>query len=174
MLLEECIDFCRVIGAERVFATGDDILLKYPLWTAVWQMRISRESLDDTDAALFPVQTHTADEFQRIYNDKVSHIPNAAWMDNTDKKEMLKKGEGYYVHRDGKLLGIGRVQTGEIRFLAALEPGAGVVVVKALAHAVTEDEITVEVASANQKAVEFYERLGFLKVKELSRWYAVK
>ena len=173
-LLDECVAFCRLVGAEKIFATGEDFLVKYPLGTAIWQMCVSSEALGDTDASLFPVQEHTADDFQRIYNDKVSHIPNAAWMDSTDKKEVLKTGEGYFVHRDGKLLGIGRVLAGDIRFLAAVHPGAGADVVKALAHAVTEDTITVEVASANRKAVGLYERLGFLKVKELSSWYAVK
>lgn len=174
LLLEECIDFCQVVGAEKVFATGDDFLMKYPLRTAIWKMQASCASLGDTDAALFPVQNHTADAFRRIYNEKVSHIPNAAWMDDMDQKEMLKTAEGYFVHRDGVLLGIGRVLAGEIRFLAAVMPGMGEDVVKALSHAVTEDTVTVEVASANEKAVRLYERLGFLKVKELSRWYEVK
>lgn len=172
-LLTECVSFCRMVGAERIMATGHDSLEQYPLDTAIWQMRSAVDSLGDTDAALWPVQERTADAFQRIYNQKVSHISNAAWMDSADKKEMLKTGEGYFVHRDGQLLGLGRVLGGEVRFLAALQPGAGEDVVKALAHAVTEDTVTVEVASANEKAVKLYERLGFVKIAELSRWYRV-
>ncbi len=172
-LLAECVSFCRMVGAERILATGHPALERYPLDTAIWQMRASVESLGDTDGALWPVQEATAGEFQRLYNQKVSHIPNAAWMDSADKKEMLKTGEGYFVHRDGQLLGLGRVLDGTIRFLAALRPGAGADVVKALAHAVTEDMVTVEVASANEKAVKLYERLGFVKNAELSRWFRV-
>lgn len=172
-LLEECISFCRMVGAEKILVKEAQGINNYPMYTVLWQMRTAVQSLADTDAALFPVQEHTADEFQRIYNEKVSHIPNAAWMDNADKKEMLKTGEGYFVHRGDTLLGIGRVAGGEIRFLAAVRPGAGADVVKALCHAVTEDTVTVEVASANQKAVKLYERLGFVKISELSRWYRV-
>lgn len=172
-LLEECVSFCRMLGAEKILVKEAEGLKDYPMYTAIWQLRTAVASLDDTDAALFPVQEHTADEFQRIYNDKVSRIPNAAWMDNADKKEMLKTGEGYFIHRGAQLLGIGRVAGGEIRFLASLQPGAGADVVKALAHAVTEDTVTVEVASANHKAVNLYERLGFMKISELSRWYRV-
>lgn len=173
-LLAECVGFCRMVGAERILATGHGSLQQYPLDTAIWQMRAAVAPLDDTDAALWPVQEHTADEFQRLYNQKVSHIPNAAWMDSADKKQMLETGEGYFVHRGEELLGIGRVLGGEIRFLAALQPGAGADVVKALTHAVTEDAVTVEVASANEKAVRLYERLGFVKIGEISRWYRVQ
>lgn len=169
-LLEECVQFCRMVGAEKILVKEAAGLEDYPLYTAVWQMRCMTDALCDTEAALFPVQEHTADEFQQIYNEKVSRIPNAAWMDNADKKEMLKTGEGYFVHRGDRLLGIGRVLGGEIRFLASLHSGAGETVVKALAHAVTEDSVTVEVASANKKAVALYERLGFVKIGELSRW----
>ena len=172
-LLEECTGFCRMVGAEKILVKEAEGLEGYPLYTAILQMRCMTDSLGDTDAALFPVQEHTADEFQRIYNEKVSHIPNAAWMDTSDKKEMLKTGEGYFVHRGDQLLGIGRVLGGEIRFLASVQPGAGADVVKALAHGVTEDTVTVEVASANEKAVKLYERLGFVKIAELSRWYRV-
>ncbi len=172
-LIEECIGFCRMVGAEKILLKEADGLNKYPLYTAIWQMRCMTDALGDTDAALFPVQEHTVDEFQRIYNEKVSHIPNAAWMDNADKQEMLKTGEGYFVHRDGQLLGIGRVLGSEIRFLASVQPGAGADVAKALCHAVTEETVTVEVASSNEKAVKLYERLGFMKIAELSRWLRV-
>ena len=172
-LLEECVGFCRMVGAEKILVKETEGLTDYPVYTSVMQMRCMIDSLGDTDAALFPVQEHTADGFQRIYNEKVAHIPNAAWMDSADKQEMLKTGEGYFVHRGEQLLGIGRVLGGEIRFLASLQPGAGADVVKALAHAVTAETVTVEVASANGKAVELYERLGFIKIAELSRWYRV-
>lgn len=172
-LLEECVKFCRMVGAEKILATGHPALESHPLRTAIIRMACMKDALGDTDGALFPVQEHTAGEFQRLYNEKVSHVPNAAWMDQADKKDMLSTGEGYFVHRDGALLGIGRVLHGQIRFLAAVQPGAGADVVKALAHAVTEETVTVEVASRNEKAVKLYERLGFIRIKELSRWYDV-
>jgi RimJ/RimL family protein N-acetyltransferase len=154
-----------------VFATGHPYLENYPLHTKIIRMACDRESLGDTDGALFPVQDHTAEEFQSIYNRKVSHIPNAAWMDSADQKEMLRTGEGYFVHRGDTLLGIGRVLGGELRFLAALQRGAGADMIRALAHAASQDRITVEVAAANEKAVKLYEKLGFIPVAELSSWY---
>ena len=172
-LLDECVGFCRAVGAEKVFATGDPCLESYSLHTAIYRMVSSRDSLEDTDAALWPVQENTADEFQRSYNQKVANVPNGAWMDDTDKREMLRTGEGYFVHKGDSLLGIGRVLGGELRFVASVMPGAGADVVKALCHAITEETVSLTVASANEKAMALYQRLGFVTVEELSRWYKV-
>lgn len=172
-LLRECVKFCRMVDARKILVK-EYVGIDYPFYTAIWRMVCARDTLGDTDAALWPVQKETASAFQKIYNDKVSHIPNAAWMDETDKRNMLNTGEGYFIHRGEQLIGIGRVLGGEIRFLASLQPGAGADVVRALAHATAEDTITVEVASANLKAVKLYENLGFIKNAELSRWYRVE
>lgn len=172
-LLDECVGFCRAVGAEKVFVTGDPCLESHSFHTAIYRMVSSRDSLEDTDAALWPVQENTADEFQRSYNQKVANVPNGAWMDDTDKREMLRTGEGYFVHRGDSLLGIGRVLGGELRFVASVMPGAGADVVQALCHAITEDTVSLTVASANEKAMALYQRLGFVTVEELSRWYKV-
>ena len=37
-LAGECVDFCRACGAERIYATGHDVLAAYPLYTAMWEM----------------------------------------------------------------------------------------------------------------------------------------
>lgn len=172
-LLGECVSFCRMVGAESILAAGNEILENRPLHTAIWQMACSREALPDTDAALWPVTEETVARFREIYNEKVKKIPNAAWMDDADQRQMLASGEGYFVHRGQTLLGIGRVTGEELRFLAAVQPGAGETVVRALAHAVAGDRVLIEVASANEKAVRLYEKLGFLRIKELSRWFRV-
>lgn len=172
-LIDECVGFCRMVGAERIFAMGDPYLEKYPFHTAMYRMVCHKDSMGDTDAALWPVQEHTAAEFQRIFNGKAPSIPNGAWMTDSDTKEMLQTGEGYFVHRGDTLLGIGRVYEGELRFVASVYPGGGADVVKALCHAVTGETVELTVASANEKALKLYESLGFLKNQELSTWYRV-
>ena len=37
--LRECVSFCRMVGAERIFAAGDARLAQYPHYTAVLEMR---------------------------------------------------------------------------------------------------------------------------------------
>lgn len=173
-LLEECVSFCRVCGAEAVFATGHPCLESRPFYTALWEMRCQSAGMPDTDAALFPVQEATLEQWRGIYNEKVRMVPNGAWMTEKDGREMLKKGDGYFVHRDGTLLGIGRASGEMIDWVAAVRPGAGRDVVAALNHAVTADTAVLTVASENRKALSLYESLGFIKTKELSRWYRLK
>jgi hypothetical protein len=153
MLLAECVSFCRICGAERVYATGHEILECYPLYTAIWLMRCRAESLPETDASLFPVQEKTLPEWRRIYNEKVQRVPNGAWMTEKDGTEMLQKGEGYFVHRNGELLGIGKVSGNVIDWVAAVRPGAGQDVVCTLAHAACGDALELTVASGSCAAV---------------------
>ena len=56
-LLEECVGFCRAVGAEKIYASGHEILENYPFHTAIVQMQCLKESVADTDAALWPLQT---------------------------------------------------------------------------------------------------------------------
>ena len=170
-LVRECVDFCRACGGEKIYASGHAVLEENPIHTAMWQMACLRESLADTDAALWPVQEQTLISWREIYNQKVRRVPNGAWMTGADAEEMLQKGDGYFVHRGEKLLGIGRASAQRIDWVASVTPGAGEDVVLALAHAATEEKIELTVASANEKAVALYERLGFLKTAELSQWY---
>ena len=172
-LLEECAGFCRACGAERIYATGHPWLEQKPLYTAVWEMRCPRSALPDTDAALWPVQASQLETWRQIYNEKVRKIPNAAWMSQMQGREMLQKGDGYFVHRGEQLLGIGRASGDRIDWVASVKPGAGREVVCALAHALTSDAVTLTVASENKKALRLYEELGFVPCKEISRWYVL-
>lgn len=172
-LLEECVGFCRACGAEHIYATGHDFLEKYPLYTAMWELRCAIESLPDSDAALFPVTEQTLERWRNIYNEKVKKVPNGAWMAEKDGREMLKAGDGYFVHRNGELLGIGRGSGDRIDWVASVQIGAGKEVVCALAHSLWSNAVSLTVASENRKALNLYESLGFIKAKELSRWFVV-
>ena len=172
-LLEECVGFCRACGAERIYASGDAYLEKYPVYTAMWQMQCAVESLPDTDAALFPVQEQTLSQWMDIYNRKVAKLPNGAWMSAAEGKKMLQKGDGYFIHRSGELLGIGRASGDVIDWVASVEPGVGADVVSALSHALSDSTVVLVVASENAKALALYRRLGFVPVKEISRWFVV-
>ena len=172
-LLEECISFCRACGAEWIDAAGNAYLEKYPLITALISMTRDRESIPETDACLFPVTEKTVQLWLDIYNERMADVPNAAYMDGTDGRELLKTGDGYFVHRDGKLLGIGKASGDFIDAVISVVPGMGETVVRALASVLTGDTVRLMVAGANTRAVRLYERMGFIPVKELSRWYRV-
>ena len=172
-LIEECVGFCRACGAEKIYATGHKFLENYPLHTAVLQMQRSADSLPQTDAALFPVLPETLEDWRSIYNEKMAAVPNASYMTEKEGKAMLESGSGYFVHRDGALLGIGKVSGNKIEAVAAVVPGAGKDVTLALCSLIHADTISLEVASANMRAIGLYEKLGFLTVNELSKWYVL-
>ena len=173
-LLEECLGFCRACGAEKIYATGHPALENGLFLTAMWEMRRDVAGIPDTDAALWPVQSQTLAQWRDLYNQKVKFVPNGAWMTEADGKAMLQKGDGYFVHRGGELLGIGRASGEMIDWVASVKPGAGRGVVCALSHALTGDVAVLTVASGNNKAVRLYESLGFIRSKEISRWYYVR
>ena len=172
-LLQECIEFSRAVGADKIYATGNPVLEKYPLHTAVWRMSRLCDGIGETNAALFPVTEKTVEHWRSVYNEKMRDIPNAATMTKEDGDELVKRGGGYFVHRDGQLLGIGIVRENTVDAVAAVKSGAGADVMLALCSAVYSESVFLEVASTNLRAVKLYERFGFVKIQEISCWYDV-
>lgn len=173
LFLLDCITICRMAGAESVVGSGHVYLERYPFITSIVEMQCMAESLGETDAALFPVQEKTLRTWQEIYNRKMHGVPNASHMSDADAKKMLERGDGYFVHRGEKLLGIGIAAGERIDAVASNVPGSGEDIVLALGHAITSEIAKLEVASANRKAIGLYERLGFVIVREISRWYKI-
>ena len=172
-LLDECISFCKMCGAEWIDAAGDPALEKFPLITSLMIMQRDREGIAESDAALFPVTEETLSRWLDIYNDRMKDVPNAAYMSRKDGEDLLKSGDGYFIHRNGELLGIGKAKEDYLDTVISVVPGAGQTVVQTLCSLLTEDIVRLMVADANLRAVRLYERMGFVKVKEVSRWYRV-
>lgn len=173
MLLEECVSFCRACGSKHIYASGHPFLERYSLHTAIIRMQRSLEGLSETDAALFPVLPETAHKWRSIHNEKMKDVPNATLLTPADEKIQLELGDGYFVHRSGQLLGIGRAAVDTVDLVISCLPGAGRDVLLALCSALTGDTVSLTVASTNTRAVHLYERMGFLPVEELSRWYRI-
>ncbi len=173
LLLEDCIAFCRACGAQWIDAAGHSYLEKYPLITALLLMQRPKDGLQAADAYLFPVTEATVDRWREIYNERMQDIPNCAYMDSLHGREMLAEGDGYFIHRNGELLGIGRASGNMLDTVISVVPGAGETVVRALTELLSGDTVRLQVASENKRAIRLYERLGFVPVRELSRWYRV-
>ena len=173
-LLEECVSFCRVAGAEKIYATGHDYLQNYPLHTKVLRMMRAIDGLPKTDAMTMPVMEQTLDQWREIYNDAMKPVDNASYMDAREAKRRLQEGNCYFVHRGRELLGIGIASDDTIHAVISVKPGAGQDVLLALTHALFSENVILEVASTNTRAICLYERLGFIATAELSTWYAVR
>lgn len=170
--LKEAVDFSIAVGAQKVYATGHPAVESYPYYSSVLMLAADREALEQTDALLFPVTEQTAEKWRTLYNEKFLKVPNAATITQRDMHKLMQSC--YFVHRNGQLIGIGKAEADRIGAIAAFVPGAGRDVVLALAHALTEGRVTIEVATANPKARSLYERLGFIAVEERVKWYKIK
>ncbi len=171
--LQECADFCRGAGAELVYATGAQVPESYPPHTVMLRLCCPRCSLPDTQAALFPVTEGTVETFREIFNRRMASVPNSAWMTREDGAAMVEKGDGYFIHTGDTLLGIGRASGGMLDAVASVARGGGRESVLALAHAITEDTMSLIAASTNVRAMRLYESLGFQPVQEIARWHQI-
>lgn len=171
--LEECVSFCRMAGAEHIFASGSEDLSQYPLYTTVLEMRgtawVDKEKL----ACLFPVTEATAGKWREIYNKSMTSVDNSGTLESRDEQKLTESVGAYFVHRDGQLLGIGWLDDCKLLAVAAVQKGAGETVMYTLMSLVEGDTMTLEVASTNRKAIRLYEKLGFLTTGEISRWHRV-
>lgn len=171
--LKECADFCRAAGAEKIYASGHQVLDAYPFHTAIIQMAASVHGIPQTDACLFPVTEKTLQRWRQIYNEKMNGVANAAYLSESATQELLRRGDAYFVHRNGTLLGIGIAANDCIDCVASVQPGGGREVVAALAHGLARERVVLDVASTNTKAIRLYESMGFIKIAERSRWYQI-
>lgn len=171
--LDECVAFCKIAGAEYIFASGHPRLERYPLYTAVVKMR-GRPEFDREDLGqLFPVTEQTVRRWRQIYNRAMADVDNAGTLESRDEKRILESGGAYFVHDGGLLLGIGWLEEDQLLAIAAVQRGAGTRVMQTIMSIHPEQTITLEVASTNARAIALYERLGFMPVEEISRWYRV-
>ena len=171
--LKECVDFCKMCGADYIFATGHEQLEQYPLYTTVLEMRGEIEADPAQTACLFPVTRETVSRWREIYNEKMRGVDNAATLESRDEKRMLESSGVYFVHDRGELLGIGWLEEGKLLAVAGTVPGAGMRVMHTLLSAAPDRNISLEVASTNLRAKRLYEKMGFLPTREISRWYCV-
>lgn len=171
--IRECAEFCRAVGASSALGSGHAALEIYPFHCSVIQMSAPWNLIPETDACIFPVTETTLAHWREIYNERMKNVDNAAYMSENAAVEMLKRGGGYFVHKDGVLLGIGIASDERIDCIAGVAKGMGREIVAALAHALISDRIILDVASTNTRAIRLYESMGFIKNFEVSRWYKI-
>lgn len=171
--MAECVSFCRICGAERIYAAGNGKLEQYPLYTSVYEMRGNACPEEGKVASLFPVTEATVGKWRGIYNEAMRSVDNAGTLESREEKDILYSGSAYFVHRQGQLLGIFWMDGRKLLAIAAAQKGAGETVMHTMMSLFPEEQITLEVASTNERAIWLYERLGFVKTAQLTSWYDV-
>ena len=173
-LLEESVSFCRMCGAEHIYAAGHESLEQYPLHTSILKLRGEAWVDKGELKSLFPVTEATVGKWRDIYNEKMRPVDNAATLTAYDEKWIVNSGGAYFVHEDGELLGIGWLEDTNLLAVAAVKPGVGRVVMNTLMSLVEGAQMQLEVASTNRRAIGLYEKLGFLVTEEARRWYKIR
>lgn len=171
--LTECVGFCRMAGAQRIYAAGHKKLEAFPLYTKVLKMRGKAWVDPDKEANLFPVTEDSAAHWRQIYNTAFARVDNASTLEHRDEEKLVASCGAYFIHDSGALLGIGWVEDNVLLALASVKKGCGDRVLHTLMSRMEGEQMTLEVASTNHRAIRLYERLGFLTVEEVSAWYQV-
>ena len=172
-LLKECIAFCRMVGAERVFARGHESLNEYPVQATIYEMRGHIDVDEDRIEHLWPVTEETAGKWRDLLNQKLRNVDHASTLEKKNEKEILETGGAYFVHRGEALLGAGWIVGEELKLIASVQPGAGERILHSLLSVNQPDQLRLEVASTNDRAIRFYEKMGFVKSAEICRWHRV-
>ena len=172
-LLEECVSFCRMVGAEKILARGHKWVERYPLHCAIVEMRGSILLDESKVRHLWPVTPENIGQWRSLLNEKMASVDNAGTLTRAGEKEILDLGGAYFVHDSGELLGAGWIVGDELMLVAAFQKGAGEQVVHTLLSAALQQSIRLQVASTNSRAIRLYERMGFVSTAELRRWYRV-
>ena len=168
--LAECVSFCRMVGAERVFAAGSPLPETYPVHMQLLQMRgtawVDKQKLCN----LFPVTEQTVSRWRQIYNETMRSVDNAETLETRDEARILSSGGAYFVHDNGELLGIGWMEDTKLLAVASVVRGAGERILHTLMSLVEGADMTIEVASTNRKAIRLYEKIGFFTCSEIACW----
>lgn len=172
-LLAECVEFCRVCGAEKIFARGDPYLERFPLHSIIYEMRGEAHVDGHLVEDLWPVTQENIGKWRQLLNERMSGVDNAGTLEKKGEQEILESGGAYFIHRSGELLGAGWLMEDELMLIASFQPGAGERVMHTLLSLIPDQQLKLQVVSTNVPAIRLYEKLGFIKTAELRRWYRV-
>ena len=172
-LIGECVSFCRMVGAERIYATGHDELSDYPVQTRVVEMSGVAQVDWDKVEHLFPVTEQTVSKWREINNSRMTDVECASTLTSRDEERILASGGAYFVHHNGELLGTGWMEEDHLLLICGVKPGAGERVLHTLLSLHEGERIRLEVADSNQRAIRLYQRFGLIKVREITCWHRV-
>ena len=172
-LLAECVSFCRICGAEKIYVRGHEIAEKYPLHCIVYEMR-GTARVDETKVEhLWPVTEENVTRWRELMNEKMRPVDNSGTLTKKHEQDILGSSGAYFVHHEGELLGAGWLMGNELLLLCAVKPGSGERVMHTMMSLICGQEMKLDVVSTNERAIRLYEKLGFLKTSEIRRWHRV-
>ena len=170
--LRECVSFCRMAGAERIYGTGAG-LEEYPEFMSLLEMRAVAQSDPGLRACLFPVTAELAGKWREIYNRAMKTVDNAHTMEAREEKTLIQNSGAYFIHDSGELLGIGWMEDHKLLAVAGVRKGVGKRLMHTLMSLIEGEQMVLEVASTNAAAIALYEKTGFIPTRVVQQWYVL-
>ncbi len=170
-LLQECCNFCKMVGAKMIYVSGNECLKELPLYTQILSMSRRISGIPVSDCILVSVNKETSESWRELYNSRMRGVPAADHMLKSDMAIHLSKADCYYVYCDDQLLGIGIASGERVDAVIGLQPHVGQKVLTALCGALSGDTVYLKVASENLPAVILYEKMGFKIDSITEEWY---
>ena len=161
-LLRECTAFCRMAGAERVFASGAENFSDYPVHARLMEREISKEILPTVEAKAIPTEDT---QWLACYREVFRKVPVARTLEHME--------HCYWIEEKGERIGFGQIHEGMLHTVAALQKGAGARCVCALAAVDSTPNIQLLCAMENEPAMKLYDRLGFSHGAIKESWHEI-
>ena len=92
-LLKECVSFCRMVGAEKIYARGHEIVETYPIHCDIYEMRGSMDVEEEKVENLWPVTEETIGSWRQFLNEQMRPIDNAGTLEKKGEKEILDQAK---------------------------------------------------------------------------------
>ena len=172
-LLYECVNFCKAVGAEKIYVSGKEIPGKCVACGSVIRMSRPRLGIPRGAASLVSVSAERLEQFRQLFNHGMCHVPNASCMTTKMAEQLLADQSGYFVVLGDDLIGIGIAKGEWIHGIVSLKRGMGETIMQALNAALQGEFVRVELIDSNYPAKSLYERMGFCLVETVSQWYEI-
>ena len=178
-LVTECASFCRMCGAEQIFASWEDGELPFlsPAYD-IYLLHVAKSALPEANPVTLTPMTPDNDAiYQRIYNRCFSPISHALSYDRGQIARIYREHQRAFLAPDenGKPYGIGELHGDELAAIAVLPKyrGRGTDLAISLLKLCPGEDLHVTVASDNEAAIHLYEKLGFHLAGVESKWFRV-
>lgn len=178
-LAAECASFCRMCGAEEIFASWADGDLPFlPPAYNIYLLHVSKSALPEgKPVQLVPMTPENDAIYQRIYNRCFSHVSHALSYDRGQIARIYREHQRAFLALDAenRPYGIGELHGNELAAVAVLPKcrGTGTDLALSLLQLCPGEDLKVTVASDNEAAMHLYEKLGFHMAGVESKWFQV-
>ena len=175
-LLEECVSFCRMVGAEEIYASWETAELPGKHAYDLIGMACQKADLPrGNPVALAPLTPENGQDYLRIYNQCFRQVSGAATYGDRDLQRLYDTDTAWLAVVDGQYAAVAEISKEGLEGIGVLPEfrGLGYDLAIAVLQMVPALTVRLKVASTNEKALVLYTRLGFTEEKTVSRWWKV-